>query len=105
MRILKAMESSSESSHVPSSNFYDAHMAYNIRSDEDAMLLPPTARWMPIDVDLITPHHSLNNKVPGLFTPKSLNSGKNRCGCPPSGPHDHKGTARGRGRRGRRGKM
>jgi hypothetical protein len=96
VRILKATESSSENSHVLNSNFYDAHMPYNIRSNEDASLPLPTARWMPIDVDLITPYHRLNDKVPGLFTPKSQ-----IFRSPPNGQHNIKRNDRGRGKRGR----
>ena len=91
VKILKATEPSSENSHVLNSNLYDAHMPYNIRSNEDSTLPPPNARWMPIDVDLITPYHRVNNKVPGLFTPKFT----------PNGPHNHKRNERGRGKRGR----
>ena len=110
VKILKAAEAISENSQVPNPNLYDAHMPYNIRSNEDAALPPPNTRWMPIDVDLITPYHRMYNKVPGLFTPKSQNfmspTNGTHCGPKCQGKHQHKRSGgrgkRGRGRRGSR---
>ena len=81
-----------------SSNVYDAHMAYNIHSNEEVPLPPAIKRWIPIDVDLITPYHRSTQKVPGLFTPKQYNNNNGR--------EDRKRgqTQRGRGNRGRRGR-
>ena len=63
VRVLKEVNSN-ENVQVSSSNLYDAHMAYNIRSNEDAKHPPAIARWLPIDVDLVTPYHRQTQRVP-----------------------------------------
>ena len=71
VKILKSINQN-EISQYPSSTTIDIHEAYNIRSDEEATLPPIINMWLPIDADLVTPYHNINNKVPCLFSPNPL---------------------------------
>ena len=51
---------------------YDVHLAYNIHSNETKSTPQVDARWVPIDVDVITPHHKQAQRAPGLFAPKEF---------------------------------
>ena len=51
---------------------YDVHLAYNIRSNETKSTPQVDVRWVPIDVDVITPHHKQAQRAPGLFAPKEF---------------------------------
>ena len=107
VRAVKAVNANEEGQ-VASSNLYDAHMTYNmIRSNEDAKPPPAIARWLPIDVDLITPYHRQTQRVPGLFAPKQYrrpSDSEERFGGKHSQPQNRGGGGRGRrGKRGRKG--
>jgi len=86
VKVLKSVEQC-ETSQAPTSGTVDVHLAYNTYS-HDAPLPPVNKRWLPLDPDLITPYHEINEKVPCLFAPK---------------PFTKNNSPRGRGRnRGRR---
>ena len=51
---------------------YDVHLAYNVHSNETKSIPQVDSRWVPIDVDVITPHHKQAQRAPGLFAPKEF---------------------------------
>ena len=51
---------------------YDVHLAYNIHSNETKSIPQVDARWVPIDVDVITPNHKQAQRAPGLFAPREF---------------------------------
>ena len=62
VKVLKA------SNDEPSSSHYDLHKAYSfVKPHEDAIHLQS---WLPIDVNVVTPRHKVQGRVPGLFAPK-----------------------------------
>ena len=104
VKVMKAFNPN-DNSQEAISNLYDAHMAYNVRSDEDSKPHPAILRWLPIDVDVITPYHRQTQRVPGLFAPKQYrrpSDSEERFG----GKHYQKPNrgGGGRGRRDRRSK-
>ena len=100
VKVSKAVENIKLAESHPGSpqgtNFYDLHMSYNMtRPNEESRAPPQSTRWIPIDVNLITPYHQETGRAPGLFPPprpKVFDDGDNK-------------TSRGRGRRGKGGRQ
>merc|ERR1712080_87742 len=71
VKVYKAAEAS-QNTPKHTGKEYDVHLAYNIHSNETKSIPLAAARWVPIDVDVITPHHKKAQRAPGLFAPKEF---------------------------------
>jgi hypothetical protein len=76
---------------------FDLHAAFSVLHASDDLDVRPL--WRPIDVNVVTPWHWNNERVPGMFLPRSdgqhpIQRGRGR------GRGRGYGRGRGRGRRG-----